>query len=436
MKKSILYQSDHNSKSLQISLKRTLLNGKLIERILNSWLEIRENLGRSCLQIIGIVLGVASVLGGFSILDSQKRHSEREFLRTGGFNKLNISPSESGKGGTPSALQMANLGLRIKDATDGQNSHPNVVGGVSLIKNINVRIKSSFADQERIVTGASPDFINIEGYKLDQGRMFCIQDMACASPVALLGSQVAKTFFPNGNALGEFISIENTPVRVIGIFRERIFMAEDYNMFSYLNRRIYVPTTLVQQRFQGDHYQRLDRIVFKIPNLEAMQKFAEDITVIVRYNHRQQEDFEIDDVAARVKKHQGQNKVFRVILSFSGILALIGSGMVNINIQLASLRERIREIGVKMAIGASSLEMFKEFLTEALLLTVFGEIIGLFFGVLFSFAITGMLKVPLFLEPMSFIWAFLLALTTGFIFALFPAWKASRQSPMEAIRFE
>ena len=110
--------------------------------------------------------------------------------------------------------------------------------------------------------------------------------------------------------------------------------------------------------------------------------------------------------------------------------------MVNVNIQLASLKERIREVGVKMAIGASGPEVFKQFMTEALLLTSVGGLVGLGLGVAFSKLITTFVEIPLHLDPMSFVWAYLLASVFGFVFALYPAWKASRLSPMEALRYE
>jgi ABC-type antimicrobial peptide transport system permease subunit len=103
---------------------------------------------------------------------------------------------------------------------------------------------------------------------------------------------------------------------------------------------------------------------------------------------------------------------------------------------MASLKERIREVGVKMAIGASGREVFKEFMTEALLLTSFGALGGLALGIGFSKLITTILGVPLYMDPKSFVWAFVLAAVFGFLFALYPAFKASRQSPMEALRYE
>jgi ABC-type antimicrobial peptide transport system permease subunit len=159
-------------------------------------------------------------------------------------------------------------------------------------------------------------------------------------------------------------------------------------------------------------------------------------TAMLKANHRQEEDFRLDDVRARVRKQQNQSDGYDIIFMLSGVLSLLGGGIVNVNVQMASLKERIREVGVKMAIGASGREVFKEFMTEALLLTSFGAVGGLALGIGFSKLITTILGVPLYMDPKSFLWAFVLAAVFGFLFALYPAFKASRQSPMEALRYE
>ena len=133
-----------------------------------------------------------------------------------------------------------------------------------------------------------------------------------------------------------------------------------------------------------------------------------------------------EDVAARVRKEQSQGDVYDIIFLLSGFLSLIGGGIVNVNIQMATLKERIREVGVKMAIGAPGREIFKEFMTEALLLTGVGSIVGLVIGVGFSKIITSSIGIPLHIDPKSFVSAYLLAGVFGFLFALYPAWKASR----------
>jgi ABC-type antimicrobial peptide transport system permease subunit len=177
-------------------------------------------------------------------------------------------------------------------------------------------------------------------------------------------------------------------------------------------------------------------MTFRIRDIDAMSKFSKGLVSLLKANHRQQEDFRLDDVGARYRKQRSQGNVYDIIFLLSGFLSLIGGGIVNVNIQMATLKERIREVGVKMAIGAPGGEIFKEFMTEALVLTGVGSLAGLVIGIGFSAIITASLGVPLHIDPKSFASAYGLAAIFGFVFALFPAWKASRLSPMEALRYE
>jgi putative ABC transport system permease protein len=416
-----------------------MLSGAFRERTLAAWVEIRENLGRSILQTLGVMLGVASVLGGFSISDSQRRHSDDAWAKRGGFDKLNVQPSAAVKDGTtPSALQNANLGLRRDDASDGERLGAKVVDAVSVEKFARLRVRSPFADSERQITGIAADYLPLNGYEIDRGRAFSAEDIFKASAVCILGAEANSVFFPTGDAVGQVVRVGDIPVTVVGVLKEKIFhwRESEGNVFAWRNRIVALPAPLVARRMQGDAYHRVDRVVFKIPNIDLMQDFTKGLTSALMTSHRLQADFRIDDIAARVRKRRSQGEVYNLIFMLAGIVSLIGGGMVNVNIQLATLKERVREVGVKMAIGASGREIFKEFMTEAMLLSGLGAVLGFVVGVAFSKTITAVLEIPLYMDPKSFIWAFLLAGLFGFVFALYPAFKASRQSPMEALRYE
>jgi putative ABC transport system permease protein len=413
-------------------------SGAWAERFESAWAELRENLPRAVLQTLGVILGVASVVGGFSISDSQRQRAEQLFVRLGGLDKLNVLPSAVVNDGSPSALQMANLGLRSNDAERGHDLDPRQVQGVSEQKLLRARVRSEFADQERQVTGIGGDYLALNGYELDSGRLFARRDLETAAPVAVLGSAAAADLFPTGAVVGRTLRIGDVPVTVIAVLREKVFRfrSGQRNMFAWRNRLVAVPATLVTQRMVGDSYARLDRVTLRIPDLGSMQVFARSLQSLLTANHRQQRDFRLDDVAARVRRMRSQGDIYNMVFLLSGVLALLGGGMVNVNIQMASLKDRVREVGVKMAIGAPGSEIFKAFMTEAMLLTVFGTCLGLVAGVVFSKAITASIGVPLAISPVSFGWAAVLAGAFGFLFALYPAWKASRLSPMEALRYE
>lgn len=413
--------------------------GAFRERLLEAWTELRENPGRSLLQALGVTLGVASVLGGFSISDSQRRQSERIFARIGGIDKLNVLPTDTVYDGAPSANQSANLGLRLEDMTDGSKvPTAKAVNATSVQRDARARVRSEFADQERRITGIGADYVPLNGYEIEQGRGFSAHDLETGAPVVVLGSEAASVFFPTGDIVGKPLRVGDVPATVIGVYREKVFRFREgqQNIFAWRNRIVSVPSQLVAARMNGDRYHRLDRITFRVPDLAAMADFSKELTGLVTANHRLQKDFRMDDVAKRLKRQFSQGDIYNLIFMLSGVLALIGGGMVNVNIQLASLKERVREVGVRMAIGAPGSEIFKSFMTEALLLTLLGSAVGFVIGIVFSWVITSSIGVPLALAPLSFLWATLLAVVFGFLFALYPAVKASRQSPMEALRYE
>jgi ABC-type antimicrobial peptide transport system permease subunit len=414
-------------------------SGAARERLSEAWIELRDNPGRSVLQALGVILGVAAVLGGFSISDSMRRQSERLFARVGGTDKLNVMPREAVGDGTPSALRTANLGLRLDDAHRGSAlTSGKGIDGVSVFKETRARVRSDFADEDRRVTGIDADYLPLNGYEVEQGRGFSARELEEGSPVALLGSAAVEVFFPTGEVVGQRIRVGDTPVMVVGVLREKVFRfrANQGNVLSWRNRVVALPARLVARRMQGDAYARVDRVTFRMPDLGAMASFSKELSSLVTANHRLQRDFRLDDVAARIKRQRAQGDVYNIIFMLSGVLSLIGGGMVNVNIQLASLKDRVREVGVKMAIGAPGREIFLGFMTEALLLTLLGSAVGLLAGIAFSKLITASIETPLSFAPMSFLWAVLLAGVFGFLFALYPAWKASRLSPMEALRYE
>ncbi|HEX9304644.1 MAG TPA: ABC transporter permease [Thermoanaerobaculia bacterium] len=415
-----------------------MFSGAFRERLHNSWVEMRENPARSALQALGVILGVASVLGGFSISDSQRRRSDQLYVRLGGLDKLNVQPNPAVNDGRPSALQTANLGLRSQDASDGTVLDVKQVAGASVVKFARARVRSAYGDQERQVWGIGGEYLATEGYQIVEGRGFSSQDVAFGAPVAILGTEAASVFFPFGDALGKTMRVGDVPVQVVGLLEERVFKFRKSggNVFRWRNRIIAVPSTLVTRRFEGDAYQRLDRVTFKMHDVDAISAFSKSLSNLLKANHRQQEDFRLDDVASRVRKRRKENDAYDIIFWLSGILSIVGGGIVNVNIQMASLKERIREVGVKMAIGAPGREIFKEFLTEALLVSGLGSAVGMLAGIAFSKIITSAIGIPLWMDAKSFVFAFLLATAFGFLFALYPAIKASRLSPMEALRYE
>ncbi len=188
-----------------------MFSGAFRERLHGAWVEIRENLGRSTLQTLGVILGVASVLGGFSISDSQRKRSDERWVKLGGMDRLNVQPSQAVKDGQPTALQTANLGLRNEDAVEGDALDAKATTGVAQQKNARARVRSAYADQDRQITGIGGDYLALNGYTVDKGRGFTAHDYEKGQAVAILGAEAASTFFPTGEIVGQTIRVATSP---------------------------------------------------------------------------------------------------------------------------------------------------------------------------------------------------------------------------------
>ena len=245
-------------------------------------------------------------------------------MKMGGLDRLNVRQSAVVREGAPTALQTANLGLRTADAVEGEELNSSEVHGVSVRKDARARVRSPYADRERDIRGVGGDFLALDGYTVEEGRGFSQHDIDVAAPVAVLGSEAISVFFPDGHAVGRTLRIGDTPVQVVGTLRERVFRFRDgqNNIFRWRNHIIAIPNTLVTRRFEGDRYQRLDRVTFKIPSLDAMATFSKALSSVLKANHRQQEDFRLDDVGARVRKQRSQGDVYDIIfMTASGYFA-------------------------------------------------------------------------------------------------------------------
>lgn len=192
-------------------------SGAFRQRVAEAWLEIRD-LGRSALQALGIMVGVASVLGGFSISDSNQRRSDERWRKLGGIERMNVQPAAAMRDGSVTALQRANLGLRNDDAADGEALNSKAVHATSVQRFARARLRSPNADQERQVSGIGGDFLPLNGYEVEQGRAFSMTELAAGAPVCLLGAEAASVFFPSGDAVGQTMRLGDFPVVVVGVF--------------------------------------------------------------------------------------------------------------------------------------------------------------------------------------------------------------------------
>lgn len=209
------------------------MTGAFRERVYNSWVEVKENLGRSILQSLGVMLGVASVLGGFSISDSQRKRADELFIRLGGLDKLNVQPSAVINDGQPTALQTANLGLRRDDADEGGDLDRKIVSGVSQQKDVRARVRSPYADQERPITGIGGDYLPMDGYAIARGGPSPRTISTRPRRSRFSGRRRSRPSFPTARRSVRLCASATSPSRSSGSCRSACFGFASRNAISF-----------------------------------------------------------------------------------------------------------------------------------------------------------------------------------------------------------
>jgi ABC-type antimicrobial peptide transport system permease subunit len=245
-------------------------------------------------------------------------------------------------------------------------------------------------------------------------------------------------YFGNEDPLGKTVFIGDVGFRVVGVMRRKEFYFNDgdRNALEWMNRMTIIPITSVFTRFNGDPDRKVTYVNVMVDKVDNNPKAAEAVKKVLYRRHGGVEDFEVYNRAERMRQRQQQNQVFDVTFMVTGLVSLIVGGIVIMNIMLASLRDRIREVGVRKAIGARGLDVALQFLVESVLVTSIGGLAGLPLGIVFANVITALLGSPAVITPQMAFVSVLASVITGLFFGLYPALKAARLNPVDALRYE
>ena len=408
----------------------------IIEFILSSWQSITSNKMRSFLTVLGIVIGVGAVVFLVSFGRGQQQQLNAVFENMG-VNAIYISSaSQQITGG-------ARHDLTIED-TEALSDNNRVSALAAVAAMYTKMLKCVYGNETHTiaVNGATLSIQQILNYKVATGNFFSAEDELRNNNVAVLGHQVATDLFGEVNPIGEILRIGGRKFEVIGIFEERGgFMGGSADSF------IMIPLTTMQARFgiestpQGHPVQT---IVAQAVSTDAITSAKEQITYILRQRHHTREgeenDFNVIDMNEILKRMQQMMAIFQLFLASVASISLIVGGIGIMNIMLVSVTERTREIGVRKAIGAKRIDILVQFLVESALLSVSGGIVGLLLALIGSLAIKGQMvnNMPI-NAPISFdivLTALAVALFTGIISGTYPAFRAARLDPIEALRHE
>ena len=391
-----------------------------------------NNKFRGFLTMLGIIIGVGSVITMLAIGQGSKKSIQAEISEMGS-NMIMIHPGEDMRGGVRlSAEDMQTL--KVKDFEDIRKE----CGHVSLVSpSVNSSGQAVYGanNTPTSVYGVNEEFLDIRGYKVQDGDIFSEQDIKTAAKVCLVGKTVIDQLFTNGeNPVGKVIRFGSIPFRIVGVLESK-----GYNSMGMdQDNLIITPYTTVMKRILAVTY--LQEIVCSALSEEYTDEAISEITEVLRRNHKLKES---DDDDFNIRSQQELSSMMTstsdmmstLLAAVAGISLLVG-GIGIMNIMYVSVTERTKEIGMRMSIGAKGRDILAQFLIEATLISITGGLLGVILGVAASYIVKAVLSYPILIQPWSIVVSFLVCTIIGIFFGWYPARKASNLDPIEAIRYE
>ena len=399
---------------------------------------IAANKMRSFLTALGIIIGIAAVITMLAIGQGSKASIKANIAEMGS-NMIMISPGADMRGGV---RQDASSMETLKQA-DYQSIKEdcNYISAISPTVNSSGQWIYGNNNTQSSIYGVNQDYLSIRQLKVADGEMFTDTDIKAAAKVCILGQTVVNYLFPDGSdPIGKVVRFNSIPFRVVGVLQKK-----GYNSMGMdQDDLVLAPYTTVMKRILAQTY--LGGIVCSAITEEASQPAQDQISEILRRNHKlkdatetteaDEDDFNIRSQEEISSMMNSTMSTITILLgSVAGISLLVG-GIGIMNIMYVSVTERTREIGLRMSVGARGIDILNQFLIEAILLSVTGGIIEVILGVSLSLSLNAFLHIATQIEPWSIIMSFAVCTFTGVFFGWYPAKKAARLDPIEAIRYE
>ena len=390
--------------------------------------EIRRNVMRSVLTILGIVIGVAAVItmvtigGGATV-------QVRQQIASMGSNLLMVTPGKRLGPGQSSG----NIPFKQADA----EAIAREVGSLKAVSPVaSQSVKAIFGNQNwsTQVTGTDNSYIIATNRSVKSGRQFTDSEMRSGAAVCVVGETVIKKLFGGQDAMGEKIRLEKLSCEIIGVLEAK----GQSTMGTDQDDIVVIPLTTYQRRIAGN--QDVSMIDISVQDGVSTEKIQKDIEQLLRIRRHlspsDDDNFNVMDMKEIAKMLTGTTQMMTALLSAVAAVSLLVGGIGIMNIMLVSVTERTREIGIRLAIGAFEREVLLQFLVEAVVLSSFGGLIGIVLALTSSVWLAGVLGVPFVFNTGIVLVAFLFSAAVGVIFGYFPALKAARLDPIEALRHE
>lgn len=393
---------------------------------------LANNKLRAFLTMLGIIIGVASVIAMLAIGQGSKRSIQQQISEMGS-NMIMIHPGAEMRGGVrqdPSSMQTLKLENyeTLRDECNFLSAiSPNVSASGQLIAGANNYPSS--------VSGVSIGYLTIRQLTVEQGEMFTKEDIRAAAKVCVIGKTIANNLFPDGNdPVGKVIRCNQVPMRIIGVLK-----AKGYNSMGMdQDDVVLAPYTTVMKRLLAQTY--LSGIFASALTEDMTDKAVDEITAALRREHKLK-DSDDDDFTIRTQQElssmlNSTTDLMTSLLACIAGISLVVGGIGIMNIMYVSVTERTREIGLRMSVGARGIDILSQFLIESVLISITGGLLGVILGCGASFIIKTIAHWPVFIQPWSVLLSFAVCTFTGVFFGWYPAKKAADLDPIEALRYE
>ncbi len=399
-----------------------------------SFRAIVSNKMRSGLAMLGIVIGVGAVIAMLA-LGAGATVQIKSVMSSMGSNLLVIRPGTVTSGGIRIGAGSV-PSLTLDDAKAIKAECPSVE---EVLAQFNGSAQIVYGNQNwsTQVAGVTVGVFVVNDWKLTSGRPFTDQDMRSATKVAILGSTVARELFGYSDPVGEIIRIKKIPFQVIGVLESK----GESSWGRDQDDIVMVPVTTAQKRLFGmPRPNMVSSITVKVKSEDLMAVAQEEVTLLLRQRHKitsfQDDDFTVRNMAQAMEAAQQSTKVMSLLLGSIASVSLLVGGIGIMNVMLVSVTERTREIGIRMAVGATSKDIMLQFLVESGMLSMTGGFAGVLFGTILSRILSRAFEWQTVVLPGSIALAFGFSALVGIVFGLYPAYKASLLNPIEALRYE